>query len=405
MRLWSTDNSVEMEEISALAVGETLLAAVISYLIYWRTGSIIHIAVSASLAPFLLLRTKYSTELGLRFGNWASLFVEEVFSFIPNINRLFAEGNYSNYVRYSFIVFLTPLYVLFLLTYVIVTLILFTLCKVAATILGVLRHPLESLGSIAYNWRKAVLYVDIMRTPELIPGVEGVPDNSVSLKYIKEFKNSQLIHNLIYEDLSYLKFPGRYLIAIAYCAGMVFLVIPAIVYRLSLKSTSVLWSPLLWVVRPAADASSIVQTMQRLVRRDVMLVTRVYSVLIIALFFTKLFLSYHWAELRVWIEPSMLWSLVAPLVAPNEIPWWQLAALTNAFLTIALYVAADYYLKELQIKASIPEHALQSSVKSVFIIRNILSIYTMLCTIYIVITNVDYERFPVIGTKLFPWLN
>jgi hypothetical protein len=84
MRWTSTHESVEREEVSALALAETAVALGVSYAIYAYTDSLRHVAVAAAVAPFLLLRTRESTERGLRF---ADILLDFTFNFpFPKIN-------------------------------------------------------------------------------------------------------------------------------------------------------------------------------------------------------------------------------------------------------------------------------------------------------------------------------
>ena len=65
-RWTSTPLSADRGEISVLAIVETFVAISISLGIAWYYETIIHIAVSACIAPFLLLRTHRSTVLGVK---------------------------------------------------------------------------------------------------------------------------------------------------------------------------------------------------------------------------------------------------------------------------------------------------------------------------------------------------
>ena len=73
MRWISNRESVEAEEISALALLETGAAMMLSISIAVYSHSIIHIAVSAAIAPFLLLRTDTTAAISMflcrRFSN------------------------------------------------------------------------------------------------------------------------------------------------------------------------------------------------------------------------------------------------------------------------------------------------------------------------------------------------
>jgi hypothetical protein len=59
----STSVTVDNGDVSLVAIGETLLAIAISFLIVLRWQDIHHLAVGVALSPLLLMRTPYSTRL------------------------------------------------------------------------------------------------------------------------------------------------------------------------------------------------------------------------------------------------------------------------------------------------------------------------------------------------------
>lgn len=75
---YSTVESTEAGVVSVLAIVETIAASAIYAWIVWRFGTL-HLAVSACVAPFLLLRTSRSVSLALRWFHWVfkSKFVEQ----------------------------------------------------------------------------------------------------------------------------------------------------------------------------------------------------------------------------------------------------------------------------------------------------------------------------------------
>jgi hypothetical protein len=383
MRWTSTHESVEEEEVSALALFETAVAIGLSWFIYRYVGTLRHVAVAAAVAPFLLLRTPESTELGLRFADtWLSRYEET------------ADPTYQKILSSSGIgaVFLFPFTMVYLAGAVFVS----VLAKILATLVVLLSYPRHTLSAIPQNWRRVVFCTDLNATPELVPGVErevrlGQPLGLIQLS--RRFAQLRK-DNANRLDVISLTLFGLF---------MPILLVPAIVYRWSLKSTALVWSPLLWIVRPAGDASPLFLTMRRLVCRGVFLAARIYSGVVVLLFVAKLYLFYKWAEARSSAEQLAAWRVAEALVAPQEIPWWQLAAVTNAVLTWVLFMIAQYYLQELEDQAPIPEKGLQTFFTTTLIVRNVLAVYTAACALYILFTTVDPSLFPPLGSKLFPW--
>src|SRR5882757_2652465 len=69
MRLWSTEQSVAKNEPTIMALAETLLAVAISVGIAIRYQTLAHVALSACIAPLLLMRSPESVALGVRWFN------------------------------------------------------------------------------------------------------------------------------------------------------------------------------------------------------------------------------------------------------------------------------------------------------------------------------------------------
>jgi hypothetical protein len=68
--LWvSTADSIDRGEPSVLALAETVIAVALTVTIYFYYHSLIHLAMSAAIAPLLLLRTSKSQTLALDVSN------------------------------------------------------------------------------------------------------------------------------------------------------------------------------------------------------------------------------------------------------------------------------------------------------------------------------------------------
>lgn len=67
MRIHSTASSIKNNEFSILAFLESVIAMSASIWFAWHFQTNIHLFLAAFIAPFLLLRTKRSTEKGLHY--------------------------------------------------------------------------------------------------------------------------------------------------------------------------------------------------------------------------------------------------------------------------------------------------------------------------------------------------
>ena len=171
MRLVSTPESVRQNEPSVLAIAETILACGFSFWLALRYGTWWHVAVGASIAPFLLLRTDSSCELGLVTFN--------------RILRPFATSDspFSERTRWLGLVPVAAFGSLF--------------SKIYATVLTLCFRPIESVGAVPENWSRLVLSIDLRHSPEFIPVPLGpsqaLSENKLDPRVYRLFKFSILI--------------------------------------------------------------------------------------------------------------------------------------------------------------------------------------------------------------------
>lgn len=160
MLWWSNHQSIQEERISALAILETLLAVSLAIGIYLYSGSLVHIATSAALAPFLLLRTPGSTKQGLLIGTAAMDWVWEAIE--PRLMRLETPSK-RFYIEIPIAVFVLSSWILLVALEIFVSIAV----KIGITTFNLLTHPLASFGAIPINWRRIVLCTDSVTPPEI----------------------------------------------------------------------------------------------------------------------------------------------------------------------------------------------------------------------------------------------
>src|SRR5215471_9124774 len=175
MRWISNRESVEAEEISALALFETGAAMILSISIAVYFHSIIHIAFSAAIAPFLLLRTDATAAVSMSLCRRLSNPLFQVWDrTLPKIlvplsrrTRRALTAMWGGFIGAVLgVVVLTPI------------------CKALATGYGLLRSPGKTISSTTRNWRQICFCVDSCHTPEIITGIEDI-DESDNLHFAK----------------------------------------------------------------------------------------------------------------------------------------------------------------------------------------------------------------------------
>lgn len=304
---YSTPKSALKLEVSVLALVETTFAVGI-FIWLAINVSTIHIVLSACFAPFLLLRTQKSTNLALTYG-------EAVFekALKPSSWILFSLAS-SRW--YTFII--TPPVMLILLIWLAFVLLGI---RFVTTVIFVIGTPIKSIMAIPVNWWRIVGCVDSFHPPETLPGYLARDDNNGWLAYevfVIPFSVFSGVHYS--KHLSEMKDIKGFLITFPVYFGMfIFFVLPAMAFRWSLKGSSVVYLPLIWIVRTATRGD----IGRRLIDiRDLSFhrLRRWFGLFVIAFVISKLFATKMWEYLNATWFNDDLFGFVTLFVAPTEIP-------------------------------------------------------------------------------------
>ncbi|MCH8905533.1 MAG: hypothetical protein IH840_00460 [Candidatus Heimdallarchaeota archaeon] len=390
MRITSTPESVSDGRPSLLAISETLLAMCISVYFISTMDSYLQISVAVATAPLLLLRTRGSTELTWR---WAESIWDRPHGFRSSTATVLDDSNLSIPRKLGNLI---PRILAFIFVIIFV--------RVFAIIAYALRHPLESLRAIPGNWARINLCLDSCHSPEPLPGVE-VRSSPMAreLRLGSFFLTSKRIYgssrNIFYRII----ITGG-LLAVG---GVVYL--PAFVYRWSLKSTSVIYLPLLWIIGTSIwRGRELLQLCNDIVRSAFERLRQVYAVFVVIVLTLLPLLS--WKHLRPLIESVQEyvgWEIVNIYLITNEIQTWHLARFVNACLTLSLWLFSDWYRRSVDmakypkwIKNSHTVARMRSTIDVALLIRGILGFYVLVCALYIFFRNIVW---PQIDWTVFPW--
>lgn len=384
IRIFSNRESVEKEEISILAIVETSIATAVTISIYLYSDSIKHILFASLLAPFLLLRTKATTDQALGLGEKVWLYISK---HVRSANEKLYQrwGGKGNRETFGLLC-LTFVAVIA----VFVTILLITLLKIYVVLTSILKNTRHILAALPKNWRKVVLCLDSATLPEILPGIEAVQGDKeiVSLKIsiiAREMKKSHDVFKLMLSIV------------------FVIIFVPAYAYRLSLKSTALIWSPLLWIVGSVSQVKELPRFLHHVATLTWYRLSRYYSALVILMFAAKvaLFVSLLQADDAGDALPG--WGVLRHYVVPTDIPLWQVAGAVNAALAWALLFIAEPWIGDPGLDDPQKAAALRHRFWTILVVRNALSVYTALCTIYITAEIASGFALPPLRVRVFPW--
>ena len=337
---WCAALSTAPGQVSVLAIVETILAMAVAIgLGIWlnRWG---YVFLASLVAPLLLLRTDESVQLGI------TLFkpdVEWVRRRLPmNEWHTGFSGPFLIQVRkvarFTILkMFLNGLYVTAWSISV----------RIAATLWTVARHPFHSLRAILVNWKEACLITDFTKELEFMPGLRfsspgalflfvGMPGPPAPTHTECLRQNLPIAPRILAYTtmacLGVLALP--FAVGCAVGAGGSLIHMAAWWYRFSLKSTAIVWLPLLYVATDVAADPKTWSAKRRLLTictAATAKVMRVYA-LVVGLFLLAKFGSQivWYKTIAAWERSSEWLSRISPLLRPIDVPVWQVCSLINA---------------------------------------------------------------------------
>lgn len=349
-------------DVSALAIFETIAAVVAVVILSTYVGSLTYITGLALIAPFALLQTNQSRSMGVRLLQRLQWW---------NVLRSDAEGDSRVAKTLRFAAFVSALtvptpvhsetFTLFLLRtvaanppFVLVILAMTPpmLVRFIATVLTSIRHPLNTLQAVPANWKNLILCKDLLEEPEVIPGyLSSVSSGELS----DDLRIPNFLRGItrrptarVFCDNGLTLVVTSTLIALAFCTAIIFYV-PYYAARWALKSTAVIWTPLLWLASAANGTTSALYLRLRVLAEDATSRT-VYVFSWLALIFI--------AALRLELLPFSLSSVggfsEVAFFVKQPLPWLCIAS--ASLIAIALRLTASrvllfYYHKPMPLAA------------------------------------------------------
>lgn len=374
MRCTSTRESLQAGEVSILAIVETLLAMALAAYITIQLGTLKPLAIGCCMAPILLLRTDHSVLAGV-------LFVEKV---ATGVARLLGHERLPSIVRgplgFSILLVGAPFILLGI--------------RAAATVFGLVLHPIDSIKAIPKNWRRTTLSVDAFAHPEVLPPTTYFEANAGGTQF-------ELIGGQVWEFARKTASPVRRLMMLVM---LVIWFLPAYLYRWALKSTSLIYTPLLWVVWSTFKKIQSLEARVEWIRKsDVSRVLTFYSAIVLGAFLLKLVLMTATASFAEFWNSTDAARFAAIYVAPQEIPIWQFVAAVNSLSALVVFfLASEAWLRIAQ-RTPWPNVYVENAIRTMTFVRSIFSLYTIACVLYITVQHASDWNLPRLGTRLFPW--
>ena len=401
MRWYSTIESVQEGEISILAIVETVIAVSMSLGIFLVYGYYWHIVIGACIAPFLLLRTEYSEQLGLKwFSN--SMRLKSI-----SYHLLIPLESYMN-KHYPIIVAKLITYTVKLIAfiiYVVSLMFMSIIIKILAIFWSFINNPTTTFTTIPANWYRVTIATDIIHPPEIMWGIEKT--EHMRLRHFRSSDFSIYVKAILSIDpehkiprgcnlSSYFDEPFYNVVS----AIAPILYVPAFLYSFSLKSTSLIYAPLIWIVSNYKHVKKDINIhIAEILESQYEYIKRFYAAFVlIFLFAIPLYVSIQWS---LWSQQWFDNELINYFLPLKEIDSWHITRFLSAFITIIIWLYADMLKIRLDRdnRSWVPSGTL--IIGAAIRTRNLCSLWTIGCGLYIVYTIVDWENLPSI--RWFPF--
>lgn len=424
MRWCSTRESVRDGEPTVLAIVETLLAVFASVWFGIHFGTWNHVLVGAAIAPLTLLRTDEACVLAWRHGQelWNRLVESKSRWWLYVVAPAMVAGMVVITFGLMTASVWDGLILGIAITIVNAAVVTWTAngagVLVVARLSGILvatwRAPLSSVGAIGRNWKRVTLAEDMITSPELIPlptttrwARPDVPWGPLA----DGWSASRVLATQRFRGFSFLKIGIVWSPMIDLLGDLVGFVLPAVLFRFSIKATALIWFPILWALKPPKTDSDPWPGYFRLyIRHDWVRFIVLLSCLTLVLLALKFLL--FWAKVAIAIDaeawkPYMnerLAEFITAFVRPGEVPLWHIASAVNSVLAITGFFVARAAVNRLDSSLSIEERSVARTLTWIIGIRRPLTCYVILCNFYAVWNLAQKAPLPPFGNKLFPWL-
>jgi hypothetical protein len=385
--------------LSRLAVLESLIAtgamlwATYYFHLYWP------LAIALVTVPFTLLRTEQSDERTTRF---ALKLIRRcaTYSSVEELEKPIDFFSYHSIKRSLQLFWFTG-----------VVLVVAVLARLGSLAVSLTTDFWRSIEVVPSNWKKICLSVDLLRPIEILPGKGGYPNETMAFE-IERFQQRQssflsnggivgsmlaffIAFRLISPEqfgVNWYWLKVAFLFATTFTLLLLVYMVPyyvayfaALWYRWSLKSTSVLWLPLLFIASDvAAPGWSAQRRMKRIHESGFASNLRWFGLVSSLLVLSYLALRISKAKLAAYIHehvPLIDYFFGGP--AGVVVGAWTLASLLNTVLDWMLYWFVDWELERREHGKSLRDAIAIRILKVVALIRWGLFGFSWVCSGYV----------------------
>jgi hypothetical protein len=182
---------------------------------------------------------------------------------------------------------------------------------------------------------------------------------------------------------------------------LIVIVVPALAYRWSLKGSSIIYLPLLWIVH-LSTGGDIRARFISTCKVKFYKYRRIFSIFIILFIASKVLFVPLWNELYQFSHNYDSVGFIRVFVAPLEIPRWQMASAVNGILAWVMFFISDAAIKTAILnETEAIDTGFVVAARMMWFVTAVLSLYTITILIYNA-ASLEWNLLPI-GNKWFPW--
>lgn len=384
MRITSTPQSSHSQELSLLGLFETICAISGSIYIAIEFETTLHIVIGMLISPLLLLGSTRSSIISILIIEYIVEKFNIKSSVLPNFS-----------IVLLFFIFIVAFFSIFI-------------SKIISVIYTLYLKPRRIFSTFKFNWFRMVFCIDVFHRPEPLYGLEHTRLGDVIMKKGKS-NFSDILKFDFYRDFIFGKVDG--LGEIYPRLLVLFFITPVYLisyfYRISLKSTALIWLPMLWVASQIKSQSDLQVRLAVIDKSATQRISRYWSLLVFLLFSAKIWLVVNWHQYTKWWNGNWgsdwLKFSATQIVWPDGLPLWQVSSALNAVLSWGLYVYASQILATSSVRGFVNKKQITNVINLINVTRTFLTVYIIFCTGYLAIKVAPEINLPDIDIILFPW--
>lgn len=361
--------------------------------------TVVHVAISGCIAPFLLLRTEAATKLALSWFETDGIGVRSLgFVAKPLFLRLTPQPSRQPRLIAAVYAIGVVAFTCFVCVAVAVACLV---ARVASTIIALMREPTTAFRAVTVNWRRVSCATDMNCQPELLPGLEGRNCPSA----LSQFMPGQYFPKIFTASSGH-----ESLAVILLTVPMIlFVYLPSFIYRFSLKSTSLIYMPFMFVIRSHIGEDLTAKERIHDVKFGATETLQWwYSLIVVIANCVALsFLSARIAVLNHAIDAGgPMMALLCDLFLPTNgqqltLKAWHLARFANSAIVLWLFHFADRAERRLG-SGRWTDNQVTTTFEIVRRVQVVLALYTTSCALSRVIQFALYAKVPPVGFEFLP---